>query len=350
MEIQKLPLLLSKLLLSMLLLFTMMPIMANADENPFFLLSSSIGNAKVGDEVVVTVEGHSAKNVFGYELRLSYDPNVLKFRQASTTWEGFTVPSIVENGKIIFAHTKVGNAMGESGDVHFASLRFEAISEGDATIQLTRVKLVDGGGSSATSEPGQSLKVVISGNYLDTKGHWAEENIVRATAMGWIKGYPNGTFAPNKEVTRAEFTTMLSRALALSSPSVQAQTFKDYEQIPQFAKSHVSQAVAAGLVKGYDDAMFRPSQWINRSEMTVMLMRVIGYEDKMKNLSPALAYDDADQVPDWAYPAIATATDMDIVKGRGKNKFAPDGYSTRAEAVTLIMRLVDHIASMSKVN
>lgn len=350
MKIQKLPLLLSKLLLSMLLLFTMMPIIANAEENPSFLLSSSISNAKIGDEVVVTVEGHSAKNVFGYELRLSYDPNVLKFRQASTTWEGFTVPSIVEDGNIIFAHTKIGNAAGESGDVHFASLRFEAISQGNASIQLTRVKLVDGGGSSATSEPGQSLKIAITGNYLDTKGHWAEEHIVRATAMGWIKGYPDGTFAPNKEVTRAEFTTMLSSALALSSSSDQAQTFKDYEQIPQFAKSHISQAVAAGLVKGYDDATFRPSQWINRSEMTVMLMRVIGYEDNLKNSSPTLTYDDADQVPEWAYPAIATATDMGIVKGRGKNKFAPGGYSTRAEAVTLILRIVDHIASTSKVN
>ena len=168
--------------------------------------------------------------------------------------------------------------------------------------------------------------------------------------MGWIKGYPDGTFAPNKEVTRAEFTTMLSRALALSSSSDQAQTFKDYEQIPQFAKSHISQAVAAGLVKGYEDATFRPSQWINRSEMTVMLMRVIGYEDNLKNSSSTLAYDDADQVPEWAYPAIATATDLGIVEGRGKNKFAPDGYSTRAEAVTLILRIVDHIASTSKVN
>ncbi|URN96526.1 MAG: S-layer homology domain-containing protein [Candidatus Pristimantibacillus lignocellulolyticus] len=349
MKIQKLGLLLSKLLLSMLLLFTMLPIIANAEVNPSFSLSSSISNAKIGDEVVVNVEGHNVKNIFGYELRLSYDSNVLKFRQASTTWEGFTVPSIVEDGNIIFAHTRVGNAAGESGDVHFASLRFEAISQGDASIQLKRVKLVDDGGSSATYELGQSLKVAISGNYLDTKGHWADENIVRATAMGWIKGYPDGTFAPNKEVTRAEFTTMLSRALALSSPTDQAQTFEDDEQIPQFAKSHISQAVAAGLVKGYDDATFRPSHWINRSEMTVMLVRVLGY-DKLNNSSPTLTYDDAEQVPEWAYSAIATATDMGIVKGRGKNKFAPSGYSTRAEAVTLILRIIDHIASTSKVN
>lgn len=350
MKIQKFPLLLSKLLLSMLLLFTMMPIMANAEDKPSFSLSSSISNAKVGDEVVVTVEGHSAKNVFGYELRLSYNPKVLKFRQASTTWEGFTVPTIVEEDKIIFAHTKVGNAVGESGDVQFASLRFEAISQGDASVQLTRVKLVDRNSSSTTSEPGLFMKVAILGNYLDTKGHWAEENIARATAMGWIQGYSDGTFAPDKEVTRAEFTTMLSRALTLSSPSDSAQSFKDDEQIPEFAKSHVSQAVAAGLVKGYDDATFRPSQWINRSEMTVMLMRVIGYEDKMNNSGPTLAYDDADQVPEWAYPAIATATDMGLVKGRGKNKFAPGGYSTRAEAATLILRIVDHIALTSKVN
>lgn len=321
--------------------------MAYAEDKPSFILSTSINNAKVGDEVVVTVDGHSAKNVYGYELRLSYDPKVLKFRQASTTWEGFTVPAIVEDGQIIFAHSKVGNVVGENGKMHYASLRFEAIDQGDSSVQLTRVKLVDDDGSSFTSEPGLISKVIISMNYVDTEGHWAEESIRRATAKGWVKGYPDGRFAPDKEVTRAEFITMLSRALELTPSSNQAQTFKDDEHIPLFAKAHVSQSVAAGLVKGYSDETFRPSKWITRSEITVMVMRAIGYKDEM-DVSPTITYDDAEQIPNWAYPAIAAATDMGIVKGKSKNKFAPISNSTRAEAVTLLLRIVDHIASTSK--
>jgi len=348
-KITKLPLLLSKLLLSVLLLFTMIPIMAHAEDKSSFTLSSSVSNAIVGDEVVVSVEGDSTKNVFGYELRLSYDPNILKFSQASTTWDGFTVPPIVEDGIIIFAHTKVGDTLGENGKMHFASLKFKAIGQGEALVQLTRVKLVDRDGSSITSEPALISKLSISTNYIDTEGHWAEESINRATAKGWVKGYPDGRFAPDKEVTRAEFITMLSRALALTASTEGAHTFKDDAQIPPFAKAHVSQAVAAGLVRGYDDATFGPSQWINRFEMTVVIMRAIGYEDKMDS-SSTLTYNDVDQIPDWAYPAIAAATDIGIAKGRGNNKFAPGGYSTRAEAVTLLLRIVDHIASTSKVN
>ncbi|MCM3633856.1 S-layer homology domain-containing protein [Paenibacillus camelliae] len=340
MKIKKIP-----LLLSMLLLFAMMPIMAYAEDKPSFILTTSINEANVGDEVIFTVEGHSAKNVYGYELRLSYDPKMLEFRKASTAWEGFTVPPIVEDGSIIFAHSKVGNAVGENGDMHLATLRFEAIGKGDASVQLTRVKLVDNDGSSITSEPALISKLSISTtSYIDTAGHWAEESISRATEKGWVKGYPDGRFAPDKEVTRAEFITMLARALALTASSDQDHTFKDDAQIPQFAKAHVSQSVAAGLVKGYGDETFRPSQWITRSEITVMVMRAIGYEDEME-VSPALAYDDADQIPAWAYPAIAAGTEMGIVKGKGQNKFAPSSNSTRAEAVTLLLRIVDHIGT-----
>jgi hexosaminidase len=82
---------------------------------------------------------------------------------------------------------------------------------------------------------------------------------------------------------------------------------------------------------------------MTRSEVTVMLMRIVGYEDK-KEASPPLPYDDADQVPVWAYPAVAAATDIGLVKGRANNKFAPGGHVSRAEAVVLILRVLDRIS------
>jgi hypothetical protein len=86
---------------------------------------------------------------------------------------------------------------------------------------------------------------------------------------------------------------------------------------------------------------------MTRSEVTVMLMRIVGYEDK-KEASPPLPYDDADQVPVWAYPAVAAATDMGIVKGRAGNRFAPGGHVSRAEAVVLILRVLDHISTTAE--
>lgn len=337
-----------QLMLSMLLIFAMLPSItsAAAEDKTTFTLSSSNTQPKAGEEVMVTIDGRNAQDIYGFEIRVSYDPKVLSFQQASTKLEGFSVPAMNENGTITFAHTKIGNTKGESGNVRLASLRFKALSPNDAAIKLTRVKMVDSIGGSTIAEPGSSLKLQILNptSYSDIKGHWAEQDIVRATEMGWVNGYPDGRFEPQQEVNRAQFTTMLSRALALSSESDLAKTFKDYEQIPEYARSHVSQAVAAGWVKGYDDATFRASRSITRSEITVMLMRVLGYDDNKAAYSP-LSYKDSDQVPDWAYPAVAAASELGLVKGRSDNQFAPGGYTTRAEAVTLIMRILDSTAS-----
>ncbi|MFS0722977.1 S-layer homology domain-containing protein [Paenibacillus sp. 1P07SE] len=334
------------LLLSTFLLFAMLPALANAEDKPVFSLSSSINEAVIGNEVTITVEGQNVSDAYGFEVRLSYDPTVLTFLQATTTWSGFTVPAIVESGSLTFAHTKVGRTKGENGHVRFASVRFQVIGQGDADIRLTRVKLVDSETGSTTAEPDFLLKVSTpvkeeADYYVDTKGHWAEKEIARATEQGWITGYPDGRFAPQEEVTRAQFTTMLSRALALSASSEAIHTFQDDDQIPAYAKPHIQRTAAAGLIRGYEDGTFRPSRWINRSEITVMLMRVLGYEDDRESSLP-LTYADADLIPQWAYPAVAAATDKGIVQGRSANLFAPGGDTTRAEAVTLILRLLDH--------
>lgn len=52
-----------------------------------------------------------------------------------------------------------------------------------------------------------------SGSFSDISGHWAENEIERAAAFGWISGYPNGTFRPDARITRAEAMTMINRVL-----------------------------------------------------------------------------------------------------------------------------------------
>ena len=49
--------------------------------------------------------------------------------------------------------------------------------------------------------------------FTDTVGHWAEDEISRAAALGWIQGYSDGTFRPNQYITRAQAVTMINRVL-----------------------------------------------------------------------------------------------------------------------------------------
>lgn len=336
------------LLLSAIMLFAGLPTRASAGDAPVFSIGSTVDHASVGEEILITIDSPDVQDVYGYELRLSYDPEALTFLEATTPWNGFTVPPIVGDGNIIFAHTKIGRQKGESGPVRFADVRFKAIGPGDTPVRLTRAKLVDSELGSITVEPGALVKISVSypAYYKDTRGHWAEGAIARATEMGWITGYPDGRFGPDQAITRAEFTTMLSRALALPAPVGRTRMFKDHENIPEYAKSYVTQAAAAGLVTGYEDGTFRPLQRITNAEMTVMLMRVLGYDDRT-DARPPLPYEDAEQIPKWAYPAVAAATETGIVRGRDGNRFAPRDPATRAEAVVRILSILDRISPAS---
>lgn len=327
------------------------PAAVQATDKPLFSLEVTAEEPEVGDEFDVIISGQHLQDVYGFELRIRYHPDVLDVLDVSVSWEGFTVPAMIEDGEITIAHTKTGNVKGESGEVEFARIRFAVTADGETSVQLARIKLVDSEVNSITEQPDISLHLVIAPEipvFSDIDNHWAKAEIIRAARMGWINGYPDGRFGPNDVVTRAQFTTMLSRALALEQTAGSggndaiADHYLDVDQIPDFAREHVSRATAAGIVRGFPDGTFGPQRLISRSESTVMIMRAIRYDEEMV-ADKTLHYRDADQIPDWAYAAVARATEVGLVKGVGDHRFAPHGITTRAEAVVLILRLLDYI-------
>ncbi|WKL01914.1 S-layer homology domain-containing protein [Paenibacillus amylolyticus] len=77
----------------------------------------------------------------------------------------------------------------------------------------------------------------------DTAGHWAKSAIDRALAAGFVNGYGDDTFRPNQKVTRAEFITMLGRALNLNNVSNNVQ-YTDENKIPAWSKTvHCSSCI-----------------------------------------------------------------------------------------------------------
>ncbi|NUU60761.1 S-layer homology domain-containing protein [Paenibacillus agri] len=184
---------------------------------------------------------------------------------------------------------------------------------------------------------GGSTDVPAKPVLTDTGSHWAAAAIQKAVAAGFVNGYDDNTFRPNKDVNRAEFITMLARALQLPENS-DSVTFKDMDKIPAWAKSYVAQAVSKGIISGYNDGSFRPEQKLTRAELTVMIVRSLGITVDPK---AKLTFADAKDVPAWAAPYIAAAANEGLVGGVGQNQFAPNRTATRAEAVTIILNLLD---------
>jgi hypothetical protein len=111
--------------------------------------------------------------------------------------------------------------------------------------------------------------------FADTKGHWAEASIQEAITQGIVKGYASGTFKPNQSVSRAEFIVMLMNALKQQEEDEELE-FSDKQKIGAWAASAIAQAVAAGIVNGYGDGSFGPDRPITRAEMTMMLANALG--------------------------------------------------------------------------
>lgn len=176
-------------------------------------------------------------------------------------------------------------------------------------------------------------------NLTDIAGHKLGSEIVKAVARGIVLGYSDGTFRPDGNVTRAEFASMIIRGLPPGDEGAPL-GFKDKDKIGAWAEKAVRQAVALGIIRGYEDGTFRPNANITRAEMISMVIRASGLSlDKERQTGFT---DDAD-IPGWAKPAVAKAEETGIVNAGDylDGKFAPQAMSTRAEAASSIVRMLE---------
>jgi heme-binding NEAT domain protein len=174
--------------------------------------------------------------------------------------------------------------------------------------------------------------------FADLSNHWATKSIERAVSLGIVSGYANGTFKPNHEINRAEWTTVLVRALKPQG-TLKAISFADESSIKPWAKKYIEQATTAGIINGFADETFRPDAAVSRSDMAIMVVRALGLPLEQGDL---LTFADAGEIPAYARAYVATAVKYGLLSGQGNNKFGANKSATRAEAVTLILRVVDY--------
>uniref|UniRef100_UPI0018CC7310 S-layer homology domain-containing protein n=1 Tax=Paenibacillus sp. UNC451MF TaxID=1449063 RepID=UPI0018CC7310 len=210
-----------------------------------------------------------------------------------------------------------------------------------------------GSGSSSTPAPGGATPTVptdtgaptpsapstLTGTTLsDIAGHWAGSTIIKAAQLGIVNGYPDGSFKPDEPMTRLQFAALLVRALKVPASTVNTK-FADQSDIPDWALSELAAAVQAGIIKGYEDDTLRPNKEISRAEMITMLTRAQKLDSQAAAASPA--FDDGNEIPDWAQSSVSYAVSEGLVQGKEGNRFAPGDIATRAEAITVIMRMLE---------
>ena len=171
----------------------------------------------------------------------------------------------------------------------------------------------------------------------DIADHWGRDSVNTLAGMGIVSGYPDGKFNSDAKITRAEFISMLMRALYLNSNPDAAIKFKDADG---WAKGAIGAAAYAGLVTGYADGTFGGSLKITRAEMAVILKRVIHKELVSVNFNIGIKFDDAKDFPNWAEQAINMVSKARLARGFPDRTFRPASTATRAEAVAMLYRLV----------
>ena len=173
---------------------------------------------------------------------------------------------------------------------------------------------------------------------------WYFNEIDFAATQGLLNGVAPKEYAPNNGLTRAMFVTMLHRLLSGKqlAPEVAELSFTDLEQDAWYEEA-VFWAAHNGIVDGYEDGSFRPDRKISREEMCVILDRLLTLLKKNVE-ADELTFSDTESIAPWAAESVARLVKTGVIRGQENNRFAPTATATRAEAATVLHRLYDLMA------
>lgn len=178
----------------------------------------------------------------------------------------------------------------------------------------------------------------------DIQGYWAQSDIERMANKLIVNGSADGTFDPNRTVTRAEFVAMVVRALGLAEKP-QFSSYSDVGPNEVWYAGAIGAASAAGLIEGYADGSFRPDAVVTREQVAVILVRAVRYAGELprQDTSGLELFTDHAQVSDWAKGSASELLAAGMIEGVGNAAFAPQAYATRAQSTVLLNRMLHYL-------
>ncbi|KAA8753908.1 S-layer homology domain-containing protein [Paenibacillus sp. UASWS1643] len=182
-------------------------------------------------------------------------------------------------------------------------------------------------------------------DFEDARSHWGKTDVNNIAARLDLKGNGDNTFSPNRQVTRSEFAEIVVLGLGLMRQDAPQNLFPDVNDSAWF-RSAVALANEFGIVRGYDNGNFYGNQEITREQGFAMVARAYRLIEPKAAISPNQMnselerYSDAADVSNWAKEDVAQLIAAGIIQGNGPEVLSPKTTMTRAEVTALIARML----------
>ncbi|WP_188534933.1 S-layer homology domain-containing protein [Paenibacillus segetis] len=185
--------------------------------------------------------------------------------------------------------------------------------------------------------------------YEDTTEIYAEARYATEvlTAKHILNGTSESIFSPSKQVTRAEFASMIVRALLqdqVVTSSGGGATYSDV-RTNEWYYGYVETLQQLQIINGFGDGTFRPNDPVTREQMVVIVMKAL----ESLGLAPAdnmqttgEQFEDDQAISGWAKESVISARGMNIVSGTGQNQFVPKQSSNRADTAVFIWKMLQY--------
>ncbi len=256
---------------------------------------------------------------------------------AEVTFNGKEISFTVENGMVLTGEVPDDEddetpSLGGGGGGHSSSVSSGGGNGGSGN---------PGGGGSSISPGEDPESTTQTPEFSDITGHWAQEQITRMAEEGIVNGMGDGTFQPDGSLTRAQFAAMLVKALGLPLGEGNG-GFSDVSQSDWFAPYTVA-AQRAGIIRGYEDGSFQPDREISREEMAKLLRAACATQELYEDLADIRIFSDWEEIALWAAESVQAVVGFGLMQGMDDGTFAPASGATRAQAAVVLCRLLDLI-------
>ena len=208
----------------------------------------------------------------------------------------------------------------------------QAIKKTMVPLDLSQFTNVTG---AAANVPSMNMFPDVPNNY------WASCEIDKLAMNDVVVGYPDRMFKPSRNISRAEFATMIVKGFNKNDCGCSSEAlFKDVP-MNHWANSVIAKAVHENLLKGYPDGLFKPNNNVTRAEALCALSKGINIEmDAAKAKEILSCYTDGNSVPEWAQIPIAKALESGALKTSPNTKMIrPYAEATRAEIASMLQNV-----------
>jgi hypothetical protein len=303
---------------------------ANLNREFLFILESAAGGFHLPANLPAMVSNWSSLVTNAVSVRVTIHRQNITMHGAISPVTRFIVQLVDANGRVI-------NPVGSwNGDI-VKTLPVSGAAMPD--LWEARVRPI-GGDWSTTFVPatidGNNVRILVTttGDVVvqevrytvtDTAGHWADGYVRAAFARRLVNGMTGTTFVPEGELTGAQFTAMISRALRLPLGTGGA-----------WYAPYVTAAREAGII-GFLSADANMGEAITRQDMAGILARAAASAG-LTSTTGALTFTDADDIAAARRADIQAVVGLDLMRGRVDGSFGPTDTLTRAEAATVLVR------------